>query len=77
MKERNVQEERRKISNMFWMLVQIRDISSFLSKVHKCKSPARDHIQNYSTKAFQADQKRNLNVLIEKPQKVPTGQPQE
>jgi len=26
MKELNVQEERRKISNMFWMLVQTRDI---------------------------------------------------
>ena len=47
MEERNIQEERRKISNTVWMLVQIRDISAFLSKVDKCKSPGRDHIQNY------------------------------
>jgi hypothetical protein len=53
------------------------EIASFLSKLHNWKYPGSDEIQNYWLKDFPADQRRitkkNLSVLMEKPQKVPTG----
>jgi len=63
---------------MVSMPVWIMEIASFLSKAHDWKSPGSSQIQNYWLKSFPGDQrhitKKNFNVLMEKTEKVPTGQ---
>ena len=38
---------------MDWMPIQIREITSYLSKAHNWKSPGNDQIQNYWLKLSQ------------------------
>jgi hypothetical protein len=40
-------EERRKICNMDWVLIQIMETATVLSKAHSLRFPGSDHIQNY------------------------------
>jgi hypothetical protein len=59
---------------MDWRPIQITEITSFLSKAHKWKSPGNDKIQNYRFKAFPATHRhitKNVNALIEELEKAP------
>jgi len=67
-------EQKRKVSYMGWMPIQITEISSFLSKAHNWKSPGSDQIQNYWLKVFPATHRhitKSFNVIIEEPGKAP------
>ena len=67
-------EKERKVSHMGWMLIQITEITSNLSKAHNFKSPGCDQIQNYWLKAFPATHRhitKNFNAIIEEPEKAP------
>jgi hypothetical protein len=39
-------EQKRKVSYVDWMPIQIKEITSYLSKAHNWKSPGNDQIQN-------------------------------
>jgi hypothetical protein len=68
------QEERRQISYMDWKPIQITEITLYLSNADNWKSPGYDQIQNYWLKAFRPNHRhivRNLNAIIEKPEKAP------
>ena len=59
---------------MGWMPIQIREITSYLSKAHNWKSPGSDQIQNYWLKAFPSTHKhitKNFSAIIEEPEKAP------
>jgi hypothetical protein len=50
------------------------EITPFLSKDHKWKSPGNDQIQNYWFKAFPATHShvtKNFSAIMEEPEKVP------
>jgi hypothetical protein len=47
-------EQKRKVSHMDWMPIQIMEITSYLLKAYNWKSPGNDQIQNYWLKAFPA-----------------------
>jgi len=67
-------EQKRKVSYMGWMSIQIMEITSYLSKAHNWKSPGSDQIQNYSLKAFPATHghiTKNFSAVIEEPEKAP------
>ena len=46
--------QKRKVSHIDWVPIQITEITSYLSKAHNWKSPGNDQIQNYWLKAFPA-----------------------
>jgi len=61
-------EQKRKVSYMGWMPIQITEITSYLSKAHNWKSPGSDQIQNYWLKAFPATHRhitKNFIAIIE------------
>jgi len=67
-------EQKRKVSHMDWMPIQITEITSYLFKAHNSKSPGNDQIQNYWLKVFPATHKhitKNFNEIIEEPEKAP------
>jgi hypothetical protein len=39
-------EQKRKVSHVEWMSIQITEIISYMSKAHSWNSPANEHIQN-------------------------------
>ena len=66
-------EQKRKVSYIGWMPIQIMEITSYLSKAHNWKSPGSDQIQNYWLKAFPATYRhitKNVNAIIEEPEKA-------
>jgi len=67
-------EEKRKVSYIDWIPLQIMEISSYLFKAHNWKSPGSDQIQNYWLKFFLATHRhitKNFNAIIEEPDKAP------
>jgi len=68
-----IREQKRKVSYMAWMPIQIKEITSYLSKAHNWKSPRSDQIQYYWLKAFPATHRhitKNFNAIIEEPEKA-------
>jgi hypothetical protein len=66
-------EQKRKISHIDWRPIQITEITLYLSKAHKWKSPGNDQMQNYWLKAFPATHRhitKNFNAIIEEPEKT-------
>ena len=67
-------EQKRKVSYMGWLPIQITEMISYLSKSHNWKSPGSDQIQNYCLKAFPATHRhitKNFNSIVEEPEKTP------
>jgi len=58
-------EQRRKVSYMGWMSIEITEITLYFSKAHSWKSPGSDQIQNYWLKAFPATHRHNNKNFIE------------
>jgi len=67
-------EQKRKVSHMDWMPIQIMEITSYLSKAHNWESPGNDQIQNHWLKAFPATHRhitKHFNAIIEELEKGP------
>jgi len=67
-------EQKRKVSYMGLLPIQITEITLYLSKAHNWKSPGSDKIQNYWLKAFPATHRHiteNFNAIIEEPERAP------
>jgi hypothetical protein len=59
---------------MEWRLIQITEVTSYLSKTHNRKSPGNDQIQNYCPKAFPTTHRhitKNFNAIIQEQEKAP------
>jgi len=71
--ERVRREQKRKVSFMDWMPIQVTEITSYLSKAHNWKSPGSDQIKNYWLKDFPATHRhitKNFNAIREEPEKA-------
>ena len=67
-------EQKREVSHMDWMPIQIMEIISYLSKARNWKSPGNDEIQNYWLKVFPATYRhitKNFNAITEELEKAP------
>ena len=67
-------EQKRKVSYIDWMPIQITEITLYLSKTHNWKSPGNDQIQNYWLKAFPATYRhitKTFNAIIEELENAP------